>query len=1263
MQGKTLKVASYNVNGIHSPIKRGKILSKLKKEKIQIAFLQETHLSDIEHDKLNKMGFKYIYSSSHKSGRRRGVAVLISGQVKYEHVSEIRDKEGRFVLVTGKINGALITLLNVYIPPGSDWLFYKKIFEMMTTKSQGTLICGGDFNIRLNPRLDSSNKKSDLKAISKKVNALMKEVGIIDVWRELYPSGRDFTHFSSPHAVYSRLDYFFTFGKDFHRIRQCNIGPITLSDHSPIYMSIHLDNEPRSLPWRLNSNLLNNSQIKEKIRKEIKIYLELNDNGEVTPSVLWDALKAVLRGKIIAISSYEKKLRKERLINLEEKLKELQRDHVETLNKETRLKMNKIQKEIDEISTLEIQKMLLFTKQRYYEAGGKSLKLLSYRLRKQQADNSIYKIRNPYSGNIETKTERIQQSFEMYFKSLYSQPRMNNDFQIESFLATLNLPTITNEQNDKLLSEIKIEELNAVISKLKTGKSPGADGFTSEWYRTMKEALAPVLLRTFNWVLKKKEIPASWRHAIISVLPKDGKDKLECSNYRPISILNIDYKLFTTVLSKRIENILPELIHLDQTGFVKQRQTQDNIRRTLHIIDRIIEQGIETAIISLDAEKAFDSVRWSFLYKVLEKFGFHKSIIEVFEALYDKPSAKIKINGHLSNPFILERGTRQGCCASPLLFSLFIEPLAQWIRQNTDIKGINMPSGENKLALFADDVLIYLSQPTQSLPKLMNLLEQYGLYSGYKLNIQKTQVITFNYNPPNHIRSKYKMKWDAESIRYLGVNLTKDITKLFDSNYNPLNSQLKSDISRWNVIPFLSLGSRVESIKMNILPRLLYLFQNLPVSIPTKQFIEWDVMISRYLWQGKKPRIKFKTLQLSKESGGMGLPSLREYYLAAQLRPLVCLCTPAYSARWKEVEIELLEGIPIEATIADNELLNKQLNIGNPWLNILLRTWQETAKTCNLNDSIKLLRWCAYDTEFIPNRSDGKFKKWAAKGLTNYFSFTKEGTFHSFEYLKKRYNLEQKDFYRYLQVRNYFNQNLRPNLGKIETGILKILLLASESPCTKIISKLYKAILHHKSGNTWYIKEKWEREGNLTITEDAWKRMCLMQWTSSCSTIWREFCWKNVIRFFITPLQKRYGGGGSSCWRQCGTDNANHFHVFWNCPVIVPYWQEIHKHINNVFGVNIPFTIDAIYMGDIQFDGWRNNDKKLVQILLAGSKKLITRNWLKPHLPTIDEWIDMIYEIYVTERLSYSLKVQKDRFYIIWSKWTEYIKPIRMDFS
>lgn len=148
---------------------------------------------------------------------------------------------------------------------------------------------------------------------------------------------------------------------------------------------------------------------------------------------------------------------------------------------------------------------------------------------------------------------------------------------------------------------------------------------------------------------------------IISVIPKDRKDKTECGNYRPISVLNVDYKLFTSILSKRIENILPELVHLDQTGFIRQRPTQDSVRRTLHIIRHITQHNIESAILSLDAEKAFDSVKWSFLYKVLAKFGFHRSIIDTFRTLYERPSARIKINGDLTNSFILERGTRQGC--------------------------------------------------------------------------------------------------------------------------------------------------------------------------------------------------------------------------------------------------------------------------------------------------------------------------------------------------------------------------------------------------------------------------------------------------------------------------------------------------------------------------------------------------------------------------------------------------------------------------
>lgn len=143
---------------------------------------------------------------------------------------------------------------------------------------------------------------------------------------------------------------------------------------------------------------------------------------------------------------------------------------------------------------------------------------------------------------------------------------------------------------------------------MKAGKCPGSEGFPTEWYKTMQDQLIPILLKTFNWVLENKNTPPSWREAVISIIPKKGKDKLVCGNFRPVSLLKNDYKLFTFILSKRIELILPELIHKDQTGFVRQRQTPDNIRRTLHIMRQVTQQKLETMILSLDAEKAFDSV-------------------------------------------------------------------------------------------------------------------------------------------------------------------------------------------------------------------------------------------------------------------------------------------------------------------------------------------------------------------------------------------------------------------------------------------------------------------------------------------------------------------------------------------------------------------------------------------------------------------------------------------------------------------------------
>ncbi len=113
-------MVSFNVNGILNPTKRAKILSKLRKEGTHVAFLQETHLSEIEHEKLKRGSFKHVFYSSYKSGHRRGSAILVSNQVQYEHILEVKDKEGRYVMITGRIDGLMVTLFSIYAPPGSD---------------------------------------------------------------------------------------------------------------------------------------------------------------------------------------------------------------------------------------------------------------------------------------------------------------------------------------------------------------------------------------------------------------------------------------------------------------------------------------------------------------------------------------------------------------------------------------------------------------------------------------------------------------------------------------------------------------------------------------------------------------------------------------------------------------------------------------------------------------------------------------------------------------------------------------------------------------------------------------------------------------------------------------------------------------------------------------------------------------------------------------------------------------------------------------
>jgi hypothetical protein len=184
-----------------------------------------------------------------------------------------------------------------------------------------------------------------------------------------------------------------------------------------------------------------------------------------------------------------------------------------------------------------------------------------------------------------------------------------------------------------------------------------------------------VLVEVYNSAFENGLLPESLRTAVTSLIFKSGEKEL-IENYRPISLTNIHYKILANALASRLQSVIDTIISRNQTACIKGRFIGHSIRLLLDIVEKADNNDTEGLLLFLDFKKAFDSLEWSFLYRVLEKSNFGPSFISWIKVLYEKPMTCIKNNGHTSNIFQIERGVRQGCPLSAQLFIIAAEALA-----------------------------------------------------------------------------------------------------------------------------------------------------------------------------------------------------------------------------------------------------------------------------------------------------------------------------------------------------------------------------------------------------------------------------------------------------------------------------------------------------------------------------------------------------------------------------------------------------------
>jgi len=206
---------------------------------------------------------------------------------------------------------------------------------------------------------------------------------------------------------------------------------------------------------------------------------------------------------------------------------------------------------------------------------------------------------------------------ESFYENLYTSHDEDNNEAFNDFVRDLQTDKLTDEEREDLEGYITIEEYSKVLKTFPAGKSPRDDGFTAEFYNCFFDLVSRDLVSSFNTAYKEGKLSISQRRGVITLVPKEDSCLSELSNWCPITPLNLDYKIGSKVIAKRIENVLPRIIHPDQTGFVKGQYIGQNIRLINDILEQTKLKNIPGILLLLDFRKAFDTIKWSFIQNTL----------------------------------------------------------------------------------------------------------------------------------------------------------------------------------------------------------------------------------------------------------------------------------------------------------------------------------------------------------------------------------------------------------------------------------------------------------------------------------------------------------------------------------------------------------------------------------------------------------------------------------------------------------------------
>ena len=1000
-----MKVASVNCRGLGDFYKRRDIFAFLREKDCSIYLLQDTHFSNKIEDRVKReWGYDAYFSSF--SSNSRGVAILVKNDIEYKFISITKDINGNYLILRVKIFDKEIVIVNVYGPNADTPDFYIHLEEtVLSTGATDNFIFGGDWNLVLNFDMDCCNyrRQNNVKA-SEKVLDMMNNMNLVDIYRMENPSTRRYTWRRSTPLQQSRLDFFLISNELVPIAKEIDIIPGYKTDHSIITLGLQFGGEgQRNQFWKFNTSLLSDKEyldiINSLITEVIKEYAATPYNMDKIDSIpiseiqllideqlFLDVLLMKIRSQTISYSSFKKKTMSENEQRLLREIHDLEKIHNPNVFEQETLKEK--QEELINIRDFRLRGVLLRSRARWVENGEK---VSSYfcSLEKRNVVNKCINKLTVDNDHVITDKAKIVDEIQSFYKQLYSK-RDVLDAAVSDLVN--DIPTLTDPEASELEGHLTLDEITYALKNMKNGKSPGSDGFPVDFFKVFWRQLGGFVLRSLNAGFDKGEMSSTQKEGVIILLPKteDSRDKIK--NWRPISLLNTVYKIGSASISNRLKTVLPKLIHEDQTGFLKNRFIGDNVRLIYDIISYLTSENKPGLLLCLDFEKAFDSLDWSFLHKVLIAFGFKEDIRKWICAFYNNIRSTVSVNGSISQWFSIGRGCRQGDPISPYLFIICVEIMGIMIRQNDRIKGISINNNEFKLTQYADDSELILEGDRQSFEESIQTIQLFGQYSGLILNAGKTNAIWLGSKRNSRVRymQHLDMTWNPAKFKVLGIWFSNVLSECIDLNYKDKMLEIKNLYRIWLKRQITPLG-RIAILKSLILSKLIYLWILLP-NPPDHIVQEIQKDVFSFVWNKKNDRISRKTSVYNIENGGIGVPNIRCYLDALKVTWIRKLATTNHN--WKLI---LFQSAPATSNL---DALGAKLATGN--MNLF---WKHVFQAyVKIEQNIKvdcpefiLQEPIFYNTHIQINNDTIFYNNWFTQGITHIKHLIKaDGSFYSF---------------------------------------------------------------------------------------------------------------------------------------------------------------------------------------------------------------------------------------------------------------------------